>query len=191
MNERCFYCLRGEGPFHEDHVVPFSRGGTSLPRNLVLACEKCNLEKSDRLPSEWKNDLHERVYKLEADLVEWHQDVDERKRVRQQGLYVGSVVGIDSAPFVVECVDSKGLRLRPLFPKEGREGTEESDYGLGDFSKWLSWACVKSALIANSESPLEKGALLAWMFQHHWDPDRNKWCEEGPSGLGSILKRRR
>lgn len=51
--ERCAYCDATGGPFHQDHVVPRSRGGPDSPANLVLACRSCNLEKSDRLPSEW------------------------------------------------------------------------------------------------------------------------------------------
>lgn len=32
-------------PFHFDHVVPFCRGGSSGPENIVLACSPCNLGK--------------------------------------------------------------------------------------------------------------------------------------------------
>jgi RNase P subunit RPR2 len=50
--ERCYYChkhlvsFRGEH-MHLDHLVPFSRGGADHEDNLVPACPKCNLEKSD------------------------------------------------------------------------------------------------------------------------------------------------
>jgi len=48
----CFYC--GGAAEHLDHVMPISRGGRHSIGNLVPACAKCNLEKSDRLVIEWK-----------------------------------------------------------------------------------------------------------------------------------------
>lgn len=50
--ELCKYCGDFDGPFHIDHVVPWSRGGTHDPDNLRVACAKCNLSKSDRTPQE-------------------------------------------------------------------------------------------------------------------------------------------
>lgn len=49
----CSYCGTEEGPFHNDHVVPRSRGGPDTPHNLVKACASCNRAKHDSLPSEW------------------------------------------------------------------------------------------------------------------------------------------
>jgi hypothetical protein len=108
--ERCFYCETKSGPFHEDHVVPFSRGGSSLPRNLVLACASCNTAKSDRLPSEWRQDLQDRVYKLEDQLVTWHQQVDERRRYAQQGIVKGCWLLIGRVILRVDVVDARGVR---------------------------------------------------------------------------------
>ena len=48
---RCCYC---DAPAeHLDHVQPLSRGGVDEPRNLVPACEDCNLSKADHTLSEW------------------------------------------------------------------------------------------------------------------------------------------
>jgi len=33
-------------PFHFDHRIPFSKGGSSDGTNIVLACADCNLRKS-------------------------------------------------------------------------------------------------------------------------------------------------
>ena len=49
----CKYCGQ-ENSFHCDHVVPRSRGGTSIPENLVASCKSCNSSKKDRPLSEWK-----------------------------------------------------------------------------------------------------------------------------------------
>lgn len=50
--DSCFYC--GENspwyPYHVDHYVPLSRGGTDHWWNLVRACEPCNLAKSNLDP---------------------------------------------------------------------------------------------------------------------------------------------
>ena len=62
----CAYCRRQTAlpAFHAnreriratlDHRVPLSRGGAMRGDNLVLACNKCNNEKGDMLPDEWRD----------------------------------------------------------------------------------------------------------------------------------------
>lgn len=42
----CWRAYDCEGqPFHFDHRIPFSKGGSSGPENILLACRKCNLSK--------------------------------------------------------------------------------------------------------------------------------------------------
>ncbi len=51
---RCQYC-RGRLPTQDltfDHVVPHSRGGRTRWDNVVAACGRCNLRKSNRMPAE-------------------------------------------------------------------------------------------------------------------------------------------
>ena len=48
-NGRCVLCGRTDN-LHFDHVVPFSRGGSSLvAENIQLLCARHNLAKSDRI----------------------------------------------------------------------------------------------------------------------------------------------
>lgn len=50
----CQYC-GGQPSKHEltvDHVIPRSRGGTTIWENVVAACAPCNRRKGDRLPDE-------------------------------------------------------------------------------------------------------------------------------------------
>ncbi len=49
----CVYCRDVFGPFHVDHVLPFSRGGETVLGNLATACAPCNLNKSASTPEEW------------------------------------------------------------------------------------------------------------------------------------------
>lgn len=124
VTPRCFYCHAHESDLQEDHVVPFSRGGSSLPRNLVLACVSCNAQKSDRLPSEWRSDLHDRVYQLERDLVEWHAGVDARRARAAASIAVGFWVAIgikvlkgqpeETVRGRVVGLDSRGIRIAPV-----------------------------------------------------------------------------
>jgi hypothetical protein len=44
---KCRYCGRDVGPFHMDHVYPVVKGGETSYRNLVTACDKCNMHKHD------------------------------------------------------------------------------------------------------------------------------------------------
>lgn len=54
--ERCRYCRTTEGPFHLDHVTPWSRGGEHTLENLVVSCASCNLAKGARTLEEWRID---------------------------------------------------------------------------------------------------------------------------------------
>lgn len=45
---RCVYCGSVEN-LHLDHIIPFSRGGATNVENLQLLCQKCNLEKSNKI----------------------------------------------------------------------------------------------------------------------------------------------
>lgn len=60
---RCSYCGRDFSGLRRktrlrlltlDHVVPRSRGGSDNAENLVASCVKCNGEKRNRTPDEWK-----------------------------------------------------------------------------------------------------------------------------------------
>lgn len=51
--EVCRYCGQTEGPFHIDHIVPVSRGGSNRDDNLCVACAPCNLSKSAKTCKEW------------------------------------------------------------------------------------------------------------------------------------------
>lgn len=45
---RCVYCGSTEN-LHLDHIIPFSKGGATSLENLQLLCQKCNLEKSNKI----------------------------------------------------------------------------------------------------------------------------------------------
>ena len=48
----CQYCSRRGEKLTVDHVVPRSRGGTTVWNNVVTACGGCNLLKGNRLPQQ-------------------------------------------------------------------------------------------------------------------------------------------
>lgn len=52
----CHYCgtpQRLDGAWHVEHQLPRALGGTDEALNLVAACERCNLQKSDRTALEF------------------------------------------------------------------------------------------------------------------------------------------
>ncbi len=72
----CYYCgetlLHGEA--HADHVVPLAQGGPHAAINLVCSCVKCNLRKSDKTPSQWRDlptENAERAIAREEQVHEW------------------------------------------------------------------------------------------------------------------------
>lgn len=51
-NFRCQICgatAQDGVKLHVDHIVPVSKGGKSVPSNLRVLCERCNLGKSDKM----------------------------------------------------------------------------------------------------------------------------------------------
>lgn len=45
---KCVYCGSNEN-LHLEHIIPFSKGGDTSVENLQLLCQKCNLEKSNKI----------------------------------------------------------------------------------------------------------------------------------------------
>ena len=54
---KCAYCGAEEAAsavhFHLDHLTPRSKGGKDTPRNLVLACARCNSARKDLRLNAW------------------------------------------------------------------------------------------------------------------------------------------
>ena len=53
--DSCGYCGQqlDDGFTHVDHVVPLSKGGRTVPRNLIAVCSRCNCSKGARDLDEW------------------------------------------------------------------------------------------------------------------------------------------
>ncbi|URZ18778.1 hypothetical protein CLFE_048660 (plasmid) [Clostridium felsineum DSM 794] len=52
----CYYCrkfITNEEELTVDHKTPLSRGGLTVPDNLVIACKDCNLEKDSMTEDEY------------------------------------------------------------------------------------------------------------------------------------------
>ena len=45
---KCVYCGSTEN-LQFDHIIPFSKGGATTVENLQLLCQKCNLQKSNKI----------------------------------------------------------------------------------------------------------------------------------------------
>ncbi len=59
---RCQYCGQRES-LTVDHVVPKSRGGRDMWRNLVAACTRCNNRKGNRTPGEARMPLRRKPFR--------------------------------------------------------------------------------------------------------------------------------
>jgi hypothetical protein len=77
----CGFCGQTFDRMHKDHIVPRSRGGGDDARNCIVSCPGCNLEKSNRLPSEWKpTGLPAWIYEIEPELVKRYKMTPRSKR---------------------------------------------------------------------------------------------------------------
>ena len=67
----CLYCGErfGERELTRDHVMPKSRGGKDVWRNVVSACRRCNQRKGNRLPEEASMDILAVPY--QPNIAEW------------------------------------------------------------------------------------------------------------------------
>lgn len=49
---KCRYCdtqIMNKKDLTLDHIIPISKGGLSLPENLVVACDRCNTILADKV----------------------------------------------------------------------------------------------------------------------------------------------
>jgi 5-methylcytosine-specific restriction endonuclease McrA len=74
----CEYCNR-EAATKVDHCLPVSKCGTGDRSNLKAACRRCNDDKFDQTPDEWRS------HRLAQGLVwppDWHAELKEHLRDR-------------------------------------------------------------------------------------------------------------
>jgi 5-methylcytosine-specific restriction endonuclease McrA len=78
MNKECFYCSSKleEGDIHIDHFIPWSYIYEDEIWNLVPACSRCNLIKSDALPP--KACMEKIITRNKSnELTKWNSDIEE------------------------------------------------------------------------------------------------------------------
>jgi 5-methylcytosine-specific restriction endonuclease McrA len=87
QENRCYYCLASfsEKKVHIDHVLALSNGGDDSARNLVLACQACNIIKGAQ---SFERFLQTAIAKLSVEeqhtLKEMHKVIKKHKRTLPQ-----------------------------------------------------------------------------------------------------------
>jgi len=58
QNGKCWWCNKPcADKYHEDHLIPLSRGGHNDITNIVISCPTCNLKKHNKTPDEFAGRL--------------------------------------------------------------------------------------------------------------------------------------
>jgi hypothetical protein len=111
---RCHYCDTNAmaAVLHVDHVEAIANGGTDDPANLITACSKCNLGKSDvpldesRLPdAPLPDELREHATQIRAYLAAV-EEVENAKSSLVQAVIDRWIVKVDSQGMQRELIDS-------------------------------------------------------------------------------------
>lgn len=75
---KCQYC-GAKNANHIDHIVPVSKGGEGVLENLTLACEACNIRKSDlELPDAYLGLLIARAVAKKPAIMAYMQKADSK-----------------------------------------------------------------------------------------------------------------
>lgn len=64
---RCVYCGDARSPLRVDHDVPVAKGGTDFLKNLVTACETCDVLKGTMTGRQFRRLLERTGVKLPPD----------------------------------------------------------------------------------------------------------------------------
>lgn len=70
QNNNCPYCSIVLVEIHVDHIYPISRGGLSVPKNMVAVCASCNMKKKDKTLTQFI-----KRYNLDRILIESNLDI--------------------------------------------------------------------------------------------------------------------
>lgn len=132
----CFYC-GAPGPSRWDHLHPVSRGGDTVPGNLVPACGRCDDSKQARTVEEWvaSRSPHrppvERLAALLAGIEHYRQrfpyeprGFDEKLSPQQREDYRRFREEIDALRTHLE--QAGLLKARPAGPVALLDGTEDA-----------------------------------------------------------------
>jgi len=88
---KCVYCGKGiseRKKLNIEHIIPISRGGSSLLENLTCACKECNRIKNARTPKEWLDFLLYRKNKgakLNETEVTWIKNLPKLSSINKVG----------------------------------------------------------------------------------------------------------
>ena len=58
FDNECAYCGSSDKKLNKEHIVPISKGGLSVPNNIIPACAQCN-------SSKWRHEMYEWYSKKE------------------------------------------------------------------------------------------------------------------------------
>ena len=68
-HHQCAYCKKTNLPLEIEHIIPKSRGGSNLIANLTIACQSCNLKKSNKLASECAPKLRHQISVIQRQAI--------------------------------------------------------------------------------------------------------------------------
>lgn len=151
-NHLCFYCGRQLNKEERtvDHVQPLARGGKTEEENLVVCCEKCNMEKRDMTIMEYKQYLdkkNEFIEELDWDIAEQEGTLEEYRTAYAQLIQIASICNSRASkiqPFIkaidntLRCLKRQKEVKEKLFKEQMQCGRLNKKLNVDTFNKKLN-----------------------------------------------------
>jgi len=205
FNRKCAYCGAENIPLEIEHITPKSKGGTNRIDNLTISCRKCNMDKGNKLPKEWLNELKASKKKSDAERAKnFEKAKRDVKKTLKDAAFVNSTrwrlyEKMKVLTPLVECGSgalTKMNRIAHGLPKEhfydaccvGRSTPEVINIKTSYIEEWKATGRGKRKMMISDHYGFPRGHTFYLPRKKDGTPVGHKSREKGEYQTGDILK---